>query len=74
MRQGDREARDALADVDVEMVEPAAIDADDDLAWPGPRIVDLLELQDIGTTELVEPHSFHAIDLPCTGTETCVYV
>ena len=39
-RELDREARDALADVDVEVVESAGADVDQDLAGAGPRIVD----------------------------------
>src|SRR3990172_5363583 len=62
-REGDREAGDALADVDVEVVQGAGGDLHRHLARARLRVVHLLELQDVETAELVEPHCLHAIDL-----------
>src|SRR5439155_446459 len=59
-RELDREARDTLAHVDVEVVQRARGDVDADLAWTRFRIGDVLQLQDVEATELVEHHRFHA--------------
>ena len=63
VRQGDREAGGAVADVDVEVVERARPDPDEHLARPRARVVDLLDPQHVETPELVEPDCFHALDL-----------
>ena len=51
-----------------------ARDPDEHLARPGPRVVDLLDPQHVETTELVEPHCLHALDLLALADVPCVYV
>ena len=55
MRQRDREARDAFANVDVEVVERAGAELDRTSPGPGRRVVDLLEPENVRAAELVEP-------------------
>ena len=62
-RKLDREARDALADVDVEVVERAGGDVDQHLAAAWLGVGKVLHPQDAGTAELVEHNRFHALDL-----------
>ena len=60
-RRLDREARQPLADVDVQMVERRRGDVDQHLARAGPRIGDVLELEAVQPAELVEHDCLHAL-------------
>ncbi len=68
VRERDREARNALSDVDVEVVERARPIANEHLARPRPRVVDLLDAQDVRMAELAKKHGSHAIDLRLQAT------
>ena len=68
----DREARDALADIHIEVVERAGLDPQRNLARAGLRVVDLLESKNVEPAEFVEPHRLHARDLPSAGRRECV--
>src|SRR5918996_817829 len=75
VRRLDREARDPFADVDVEVVEGAGRHVERNLAGPRPWIVELLEPQDFGASELVENHRLHEIfPLPSAKRRVHVYV
>src|SRR5262249_12392200 len=52
--QVDGKARDALADVDVEVVERAGRNVDQHFSGAGPGIGDAFELQDVQSAELVQ--------------------
>src|SRR5207244_3666138 len=58
--QLDREARRALAHVDVEVVERCRADLDHDLAGPGLWLAELLDPEHVDPAELVEDDSLHA--------------
>jgi hypothetical protein len=55
-------------------VEGRSPDPDRDFARAGLRVVDLVELEDVGAAELVEPNRFHCLDLPSAACTNCVYV
>ena len=59
-RRLDREARGALADVDVEVVERAGRDVDQHLARAGPRVGNVFEPKHVDSAELVEHDRLHA--------------
>ena len=60
-RRLDREARHALADVDVQVVERGRADVDQHLARAGLRIGYILELEAVQPAELVEHDCLHAL-------------
>ena len=60
-RRLDGEPRDALADVDVQVVERRRGDIDQHLARAGLRIGDILELEAVQPAELVEHDCLHAL-------------
>ena len=60
VRQLDGEARDSFSNVDVEVVEGAGPDPDRHLAGTRLRILDLLQLEDVCMSELVETNRLHA--------------
>ena len=63
VRHGHREARDAGADVDVEVVEGGRVDAQDDLAGTRLRVRHVLDAQHLGPAELVEAQGSHRASL-----------
>src|SRR5581483_2069459 len=58
-REVDGEARRALADVHVEVVERAGEHVDEHLSRPGPRRLHFLQPEDVGPAELVEHDRLH---------------
>ena len=59
VRELDREARDALAHVDVEVVERRGGDVHDDLARARCGVGELLDPEHVGVAELVEDDGLH---------------
>ncbi len=76
VRELDREAGDAFADVDVEVVQRGRPDPDRNLPGPRDRVVDLLEPQDVQAAELVRtvPLSRHRPPVRRTRPAFDVYV
>ncbi len=71
VREVDLEARDALADVDVHVVERAGVHLDAHVPRLELRVLDLLELQAIRAAELVDAHRLHATSsFPVVALET----
>jgi hypothetical protein len=76
MKGSSAEAGDALADVDVKVVERARGDVDRDLARPGLRVGELLQPKHVDAAELVEHDRLHTrppVD-PHDSSMACVYV
>ena len=73
VRELDREARDALSDVHVHVVERAGVHLDAHVPGPGLRILDLLDRRRSRAAELVDAHCLHATSsFPVVALETTV--
>jgi hypothetical protein len=66
----DRALHEAAADVAVHAVEARRHDLDPHLPLTGDGLLDVLEAQDVGSAELVEPHCLHRLG-PSSGVMWC---
>ena len=70
MREREREPRDSLAEVDVQVVERTGADLDDDLARPRDRIGHGFDDELVASTELVEPQRLHVASRDFRGNKS----